>query len=253
MFFAMSKLRPVPSTLAAIMEQWRTAGSGSQRPIPWSRRTWIATLPEYEAFLESVPDTVDREEATKHAAAVIDDSSAEAAFIAAMIWGYGRIGYGAYRARRVLLLNPEAGSRLAETARVARDHGPISAFQTLRDARLKYLGVAFGTKYLYFCTRAVRDRHGDRTAPILDTVVRQWLVTHADLRLRLNGWYEDEYVEYLGALSDWSAQLALPMDTIEELIFRSQIGRWPTPSSDEMLDAVGGPGTARNNDHGIAK
>lgn len=40
---------------------------------------------------------------------------------------------------------------------------------------LKHLGAAFGTKYLYFLTKAHRQSD---IAPVLDSVVRAWFAEH---------------------------------------------------------------------------
>lgn len=103
---------------------------------------------------------------------------------------------------------------------------PLAAFEHLSQHPLTHLGVAFGTKYLYFCSAAVRESHAGRTAiaPVLDAVVRQWLTAHTELRrLHIDRWDVKDYRRYFEALSDWSEQLELPMDRIEELIFRWQV------------------------------
>ncbi|WP_295015859.1 hypothetical protein [uncultured Micrococcus sp.] len=42
-------------------------------------------------------------------------------------------------------------------------------------ACLEHLGAAFGTKYLYFLTKAHRESD---IAPVLDSVVRAWFAEH---------------------------------------------------------------------------
>lgn len=137
-----------------------------------------------------------------------------------MIWGYGPVGYGPYRTARVLRENPDFSGRLAEITRIAQDQGGLAAFADIERQPLRYLGVAFGTKYLCFCTTASRE-----TAPILDAVVCRWLATNADLRLNIDTWRTKEYKRYLDVLKDWSVQLGLRPDQVEELIFRDGISR----------------------------
>lgn len=120
---------------------------------------------------------VDRNEVTRHARLVEDDETAGRAFIAAMVWGYGPVGYGPFRTARVLQENADAGDRLAAVARVARDSGGMAAFEHIANRPLRYLGVAFGTKYLYFCSVAHEHRAGP--ALILDAVVCRWLADDA--------------------------------------------------------------------------
>jgi hypothetical protein len=102
-------------------------------------------------------------------------------FVAAMVWGYGPVGYGAFRTARVLRENDRVADRLMEVAARARDDGGPAAFELLAKNRLHWLGVAFATKYLFFCAAA-----GPATpALVLDQLVRDWLAENAGWSLRL--------------------------------------------------------------------
>jgi hypothetical protein len=158
----------------------------SQPPSAWSRTSWLKQFPEHASFLTSLPDHLDRTETARRAHHAQTPSGATQAFLTAMIWGYGPVGYGAWRTARVLTENPQAADRLAEVAQVASDHGRLAGFQNLADKPLRYLGVAFGTKYLRFVTAA--NPHSYGIAPILDAVVRRWLATHAGVRLNIDEW-----------------------------------------------------------------
>ncbi len=164
---ATSHERPIPPALSEAVRRWREHGEPPQRASRWSRGSWLRYFPVHHAFLDSLPDGIDRDEATRHAAGAVTSEGAERAFLAAMIWGYGPVGYGPWRTARVLTENPHASERLAEVARVARDRGGVAAFRELAKTRLRYLGVAFGTKYLRFVTAALSQD----AAPILDAVV----------------------------------------------------------------------------------
>jgi hypothetical protein len=78
------------------------------------------------------------------------------------------VGYGAFRTRRVLLENDKAGERLSEVARIARDEGGPAAFTWMAHHRLRWLGVAFATKYLFFCAAVGKAQ----PALVLDRLVR---------------------------------------------------------------------------------
>ncbi|WP_406631071.1 hypothetical protein [Amycolatopsis sp. WGS_07] len=212
---------PVPAALTSTVQRWREEGEPAQPAVRWSRDAWRKHFPHRHAFLDALPDLVDRAEATRHAAHAATPEGAEQAFLAAMIWGYGRVGYGPWRTARVLTENPSAPERLAEVALVAREHGGLAAFRDLARAPLRYLGVAFGTKYLRFVTAAADHAN----APILDAVVRRWLATHTGLRLTIDEWRPASYEKYVALLTSWSAQLGLAADTVEELIFRSAVSR----------------------------
>jgi hypothetical protein len=205
--------------LTSAVRRWRERGEPSQQASRWSRDSWRKQFPRHRSFLDALPEQIDRIEATRHAAHAVTPEGAELAFLVAMIWGYGRVGYGAWRTARVLAENPHAVDRLAEVARVAQDHGGLAAFDDLAGKPLRYLGVAFGTKYLRFVTAAQSSNRA--SAPILDAVVRRWLATHAGLRLTIDEWRPAVYGEYVALLTLWSTKLDLTADTVEELIFRS--------------------------------
>jgi hypothetical protein len=159
----------IPTALRSAIDHWRQAGQPDQQSVRWPRESWLRAFPELSSLLASLPEQMNRTEAAAVAARTRDEHSAVGAFIAAMIWGYGPIGYGPFRARRVLDQNPDAPVRLLACAETARNEGPLAAFRCLADRPLRFLGPAFGTKYLCFCTRAVADRHDGRTAPVLDS------------------------------------------------------------------------------------
>ncbi|MFB9931305.1 hypothetical protein ACFORO_42880 [Amycolatopsis halotolerans] len=212
---------PVPAALTNTVQRWRDQDEPVQPPIRWSREAWRKYFPSQHAFLDALPEQIDRAEATRHAAHATTPEGAERAFLAAMIWGYGRVGYGPWRTARVLTENPHAVDRLAEVAVVAREQGGLAAFRDLASQPLRYLGVAFGTKYLRFVTAA----HTSDKAPILDAVVRRWVSTHTGLHLMIDEWRPAVYEKYVALLTSWAAELGLATDTVEELIFRSAVSR----------------------------
>jgi len=156
--------------------------------MAWPRERWIDHLPEHEGLLEAVPDVLDRETVRRACAdANVDGTRAAAAFITVMAWGYGGVGYGPHRTRRILTGTPDAGDRLAEASRRLGKHGAVAAYASLSrmDAcRLVGLGPAFGTKYLYFS----QARPADTTALILDSFVASWVRRETDLDLNPLGW-----------------------------------------------------------------
>lgn len=184
--------------------------------------------------------------ATEQARDADNPESAIGAFIVAMIWGYGTVGYGPWRTQRILDTNDDVAARLAEVARVARQEGALAGFDAMSQRPLKYLGVAFGTKFLYFCTAdssTLATGPTPMVAPVLDRIVRRWLREHADIRVRIDRWRTDDYSRYLNALGDWAQQLELPIDTVEELIFRSvRAGGSELRQAVEFRDAEGGGG-----------
>jgi hypothetical protein len=113
------------------------------------------------------------------------DAPADAApaFLTVMAWGYGQVGYGPFRVRRLLDGTANADAQLQAAAGMLSEGGPVEAYALLGDngvPRLARLGPAFGTKFLYFCSPA-----GKRPALILDRLTgirdkRDWRLTPAE-------------------------------------------------------------------------
>ncbi len=227
---------PVPVTLEELASRWRSRGMPPQPAVRWSRSSWLRQFPEHAEFLSALPDLLDRATATSYARDATTPNGAVHAFMVAMIWGHGPAGYGAYRTARVLRENPDAAERLAEIARIAKVAGGVAAFEHIAGDPLRYLGVAFGTKFLRFCTAVHGD---DRTTPVLDAVVRRWLVIHSGIRLNIDVWSVVDYRTYVDVLAAWAAQLGLTADTLEELIFRTAVSDDGSASSGETWAAAG--------------
>ena len=151
--------RPAPETLRQVLARWEARGRPTQPAIGWSLRSWQAALPRHAEYLASLPNPLDRSGVTAEAAEAADSPhGALRAFLAAMVWGYGRVGYGPFRTARVLADNPQATDILMRIAdRTRRDGGP-AAFEQLTRNRLAGLGVAFATKYLCFCSVGYRSQ-----------------------------------------------------------------------------------------------
>jgi hypothetical protein len=66
---------------------------------------------------------------------------------------------------------------------------------------------------------------GTLLAPVLDDVVRRWVLANTGVQLRIHYWHPPDYARFLRMLDQWGADMGLRRDVVEELIFRSQIGR----------------------------
>ncbi|MFJ6154546.1 8-oxoguanine DNA glycosylase OGG fold protein [Micromonospora profundi] len=205
---------PVPSRLRELLRRWVAEGRQPQGGMIWNRSTWLASLPEHQGLLAELPDRLDRDH-VKELGRRAGNSPGEAvrAFVATMVWGYGLVGYGAFRTARVLRENDEAPRILREVALRTRRDGGADAFEWLGQHRLRYLGVSFATKYLFFCGGAEAS-----PALVLDRRVQRWLSRYADLHVSLN-WNADDYRRYLCLVTDWSRELDLKPDELEYLMF----------------------------------
>ncbi|WP_431843218.1 hypothetical protein [Calidifontibacter indicus] len=108
--------------------------------------------------------------------------------------------------------------KLTEWVRIAREEGPVEGFRYLNNAgRLRGLGPAFFTKWLYFVTACGQAR-SERAAPVLDALIISWLKKYADTRLR-HGKTPD-YQHYIELLHGWGAPYGRTPAEVEESIFR---------------------------------
>jgi hypothetical protein len=165
------------------------------------------------------------------------DAPADAAraFLTVMAWGYGQVGYGPFRVRRLLDGTAAADAQLQAAAGMLSEGGPVKGYAFLGDngvPRLARLGPAFGTKFLYFCSPA-----DGRPALILDRLVAAWLRENADLSLNEARWSVLTYERYLQTMFGWAGELDVAADELEARIFSEQAGlvssQWAT--SDQPL------------------
>jgi len=120
----------------------------------------------------------------------------------------------------VLTDTPNARRRLWTVAGTLAARGPIAAYRQLadpRDARLRWLGPAFGTKFLYFCQPAGIHQQ----ALILDETVATWLHRELGLDLQPTRWSVSSYSSYLDLFGRWAAELECAPEDIEYCIFQA--------------------------------
>ena len=239
--------RSLPEALRAAAESWQAQGSPPQPGSRWSLPQWQQALPQHAHFLESLPPVVNRSHVIALCAgAAARPEDAVRGFVAAMVWGYGRVGYGPYRTSRVLAANPQAPEVRRHVAEIAVIRGGVAAFEALKADRLKWLGVAFATQYLFFC--AENGQAGP--APVLDRLVRGWLRDNVGSTPRLD-WHLRDYQAYVEYVTTWAEELSIKPADVEWLIFDaaanadpashwgSNKGREQPSSGDEaVLDAL---------------
>lgn len=201
--------KPIDDAIA----YWR---GNEQRPVSWSREKWIDRLGD-RAVLRKLPDQVGRQDVVDVFAEVTDEASAVDAFVAAMVWGFGPVGYGAWRTQRILKVNPDAGQRLLSIAGTTAAKGGVEGFHEMAKAPLKYLGVAFGTKFLFFAAEASPKQVA---APVLDQIVRTWLADNLGCKLDIWSWRRpQDYRRYCEKLQEWAEARGLTSGQVEEAIF----------------------------------
>jgi hypothetical protein len=207
-----------PDREEAVLDQW-----SGYYPYQWLQRLpdpslWPEPLPLAPADGERRP-TVDRRAVLEIGAALHDPASAVHAYVASAVWGTGTNAQGV--ARRCAIFTGSAddvGQRLLSVAQVMLDHGPDEAYAELHgDRRVKYLGPAFGTKFLYFCGF---DRAPGRRQPlILDSYVASALNQLCGLSLPLSNFSPEVYAFYLDLAHRWADEWGTSPDVVERVLF----------------------------------
>src|SRR5699024_988610 len=219
-----------PDALITTYERWQEAGRPTQIPSKWNHRSWTNQLGQHKEFLNGLKgDPIDRKQAVQLSPIVTNEEEAVQVFLLAMLWGYGLVGYGPFRTRRILE-QPTAAAELLEVAQVAQRDGGLAAFKLIADRRnggarsfLRWLGPAFGTKYIYFLTA---KNNPQEPAPVMDAVVYRWFRKHApDRKLRVDFWHTPSYEQFLNSLEEWAVDITeqygqeIRIDDVEYLIF----------------------------------
>lgn len=223
-----------PNGLVAVKQRWDAVGRPAQSPISWPRQRWEVSFPEHVDLLGRLPDTIGREDVRIRArGAAASEAAAVEAFVASMVWGYGGVGYGRWRTRRVLDATPAAPELLRRAAEIQQASGAVEAYRFLaNDGRMKFLGPAFATKFLHFV-----PQHDDGPgALILDAIVSRAIGSFSRISLSATAWRTRTYERYLALVGGWADDLGIdPVDT-EMLLFVSHAPRqW-------QQDWVQGPG-----------
>lgn len=218
-----------PLDLVALIDAWESDGRPDQDPIGWNRARWVPEpaagrsypcLNGLEELIAALPNPIGRADVREYARrACHGQRQALEAFVASMVWGFGGTGYAAYRTNRVLAASPDAAGHLQAVAQALRSHGPVEGYRAMaNEHRLKWLGPAFGTKYLHFCSSP------DEPALVLDALVATWLNEHCGSGLRPARWSTSQYERYLGDMSSWSDGRCTPID-LETRVFVAEASR----------------------------
>lgn len=208
----------VPKSLAELLDRRR---GQTQQAIAWPRDRWKVAFPTQSVF-STLPPTLDRQRVRRACVeAGASENAATKAFLATMAWGYGNVGYGAWRVAQALR-DRYAGRKLLDVAIALTGDGPQAAYRLMAGAsRLHRIGPAFGTKFLYFADSGSHARH----ALILDALVAEWLRRNTNFRVHPVPWAPARYNAYLDQMHDWAAALRVEPDAVELAIFQEMSQR----------------------------
>lgn len=216
-----------PPNLVALMKQ----DFAPQRPFSYPReawRSWLKGIPEAVKTIDSLPEALDRQIVTEVFETLWPDN-VPGAFVAAMIWGHGSSNYGPYRTAKVLTqsarpksepIDSSVTARLRTSVELVRSNGPGDAYEYLNNSpgRIKGLGPAFFTKWLYFGS-AKGPAGNAGAAPILDALISNWFA-ELEPPVRLRYARTPDYRQYVELLAEWGQPYGIGPAGVEERIFR---------------------------------
>ncbi|MFE1272889.1 hypothetical protein [Streptomyces sp. NPDC058758] len=177
--------RPLPATAVRAMGAW-LAGGGARyatgagaHAVEYVPARWSGVEPWPGPFAErshAGAATVTRAQAAAAVREAVERSRWCEALVASYVWGQGRTGYGPHRLQEILA-EPGAADVLAASGSALREEGAVAAYRVLYK-RLRGLGPAFFTKFLYFLDLA-RDDPAAPRALVLDQRVARVVRAHA--------------------------------------------------------------------------
>ena len=154
-------------------------------------------------------------------------NSARQLFLATMLWGFGTIGYGAWRTMTKMLRTENAIDQLKAAFQYIVDGRIADAYCALH---LERCGPAFMTKYLYGIGLSCQASPlpiilDSRVAGTLRRLLAAQDVDHRSyFKLASDGMVERDpdglgYVKTVMLLNDWAAELGVRADDIEVFLF----------------------------------
>jgi len=194
--------------------------------------TWLtrfANDKDLNELFQKYPQQISRADIAELASQVLAGSeNARKVFLATMMWGYGTVGYGAYRTS-MMLGDPGSQKIIEESFRLVAAGKYLDAYKMFV---LPRCGAAFFTKYFYFVGL------GTKVSPlplILDSVVANSLVQlgiditlfakvikNPEGRITSIARYADGYFEYVETMNLWAKEIGCRPDSIEKWLFTLQ-------------------------------
>ena len=232
----------VPVNLKRFQEELIAMNPDNQF-ISYNRRSWARRFGDDNSFAficQKHPDGISRgqiKELARTARKSGDMESIKQLFLAAMMWGYGKKGYGAFRTSR-MLGDPSAPEVLQTTFSLIVSGKLLNAYQSFR---LQWCGPSFFTKYFYFaglgCEIEPKPLVLDaRVARSLEDLLGTSLSRFARVNRNEHGRitslrrYPDGYQRYVELLSRWAKELRCRADSIELFLFKPPFQFWRSVS-----------------------
>lgn len=211
----------VPAALADKVAELTANKDVLDQDIRWRPEGWdAADLGSLAQHLDLIADASDRSHGSellirrRHVAALEDPAPR---FLAAVIWGFGIVGYGPSRVAKIAA---DAGPRLdpaLEAIDAAARTGEAEAWDAFTGShKLRGLGPAFATKVAYFASLAVDD--SATTAPLIADLNTSWAVWDL-VGLPRSVERRASYLRYVELARQWASDLECRPDDVEWALF----------------------------------
>ena len=215
--------------LVALHKSWVSEGSKPQESFAWARsvNNWKRDLGSHSRFIQDLPGALDRTFLRK---LVADDSVSNVEkFLAIMIWGYGDLGYGSFRVKK-MVNSPGFSEKVTQVYESCQRGEVLEAYLYLSKNRIEQLGPAFGTKLICFFTPR------EFVAPIYDSFISKWMEKHAKNAFLGQStssevWSKSIFTSYLAWVDFHVSKLNCFSDDLELLMFRDSLDQFSNTSS----------------------
>lgn len=199
--------------------------------IDYHPRTWkkrFGSDPDFVSLNATASGAFSRanvQDLAREAVASSLPSDARRLFLASMIWGYGTVGYGAYRTQ-IMLSPPNIADQLHDLVMLV-SAGQIEQAFNLVD--IDMCGPAFFTKYFYFIglggnvepAPLIFDSRVADTLEKIGVSPKEFGRVTRKKDGSISSVYPNGcgYVQYLDLMHDWSAAMSCRPDAVELALF----------------------------------
>lgn len=216
-----------PRKLMRLLEWLQNATLSHQPAQIFYPENWLHAiqLDELPLLLQRYPNALRRFDIVPLAREACETETPAAVrqlFLATMMWGYGTVGYGPWRMAHITANIEQLDEVLFNALRAIKRGSVHTAFSTLQEAHIPFLGPAYFTKYLYFAGLGCGI---DRYPLILDTRILQSLSALLGKGTFSDGTVDD-YHNYVVTLHEWAEMLDCRADSIEYLLFLTPQEFW---------------------------
>jgi hypothetical protein len=204
--------------LSLKVAEWDLLGKPPQEGFNWSksRSNWCKDLPSQIKFIGTLPESLSRIDVRKISEST--ESTVIEKFVASMIWGYGDLGYGSYRVKK-MFSTPGFHEKISESFELSSTGRVLEAYEFLSKNRIQQLGPAFGTKWISFSSPA------NKPAPIYDSFIALWITKYAkkefgEVSTSSEVWNKRTYATYFEWMISNSLEFGVRPDDLELVIFQ---------------------------------